>query len=259
MKDEQMIDDLRERFDELGRDVPDRGRIVSRVRDLTDTERRTSRRLTAQVLGLAAAVILVVTVATWSARRDSGVVIETRPAQLEPVDARRPTTPPGTRVVGEALRLGLVLPEIVGSRWLPVSETTNVLTFALVDDSDTSPSETDPTVRIAVAADDRASTIADGLVRDLFDVDLVTDGPAVLGGFDGRQLKLATRGGTDTIGFRLGTGIYVSASGVDRRYIIHLVDLEDAALVLWLDAASDEYDTHLLEADRLFSSIDLNQ
>jgi len=47
--------------------------------------------------------------------------------------------------------------------------------------------------------------------------------------------------GTTVVGFKLGPGVFVTASGVDRRYEVHVLQTSNGPLVFCVDATRDGY------------------
>ncbi len=116
--------------------------------------------------------------------------------QPSSIVTHRPTAPLGVIVRPEtfALPLQLVLPRSDAGQWVVESESEQVLQLNLERPES---GATQGSVHLAlVPSPATSSSVADDLIRDLFDTNVIADVKGELGGFRGRQLELETRDGT---------------------------------------------------------------
>lgn len=253
MSDEQLLSDLRARFDMIATDVPNRQRLAAQLREIVEPPR------TRPLLAAAAAVALLVIggfVAVsgfGSGGPDAVDVAAERVLGFEA--AIEPDRPSGRRFAStlSGSPVDLALPDVTNGRWSVTADTDALveLTLTLAAES----SGEDPALRLFIVPDLDAREVANQLVSGLFDTDVLSESQSQLGDLKGIKVAMASRQGTSRVAFRLGAETYVETVGIDRRYLVHIFTRPSGSFVVWLDAAQHDFNRARGEADRLRSSI----
>lgn len=110
------------------------------------------------------------------------------------------------------------------------------------------------------AADDETvdprTAVVDVLLANLAQVEAIDVADSTFAGAESTRVRLRSVRAMTLVGFRLGQQTFVSASGVDRVYELHLLDRPDGgALAVWTDAPTGEIDSVRALAESMARSL----
>ena len=98
-------------------------------------------------------------------------------------------------------------------------------------------------------------SVVEDLTDSLVHTRLVGVEDDTIGGYRSRSVRMESELAMTLVGFKLGPGTFLTASGVDRRYDAHVVMTAGGVLVVWIDAPADEFDKAAAVADVIVSTL----
>ena len=255
--EQQVRQHLRERA-EAGPDPTElRAAVQLRLGTITDARPATRPQrlwlVPAVVVGLIAALAVGLAWVASPVGSDRDIALETDSiADRVPLDVAGAPVESGSF----ALPLTLTVPDGIGYDVRVASDSLRAFELSLDSERDTGEPGESATLRILTSPSLlTVGSVLEDLEAGLVHTRLLGIEDDAIGGYQSRVARMESDLGMTLAGFKLGPGMFLSASGVDRRYDAHVITTTGGVVVVWIDAPFEEFDQAATAAGEIMSTL----